>query len=233
MSDVILKVENLWKEYEGGRIKALRGLSLEVKRGEFVALMGPSGCGKTTFLNIVGALDRPTAGRVIIDGEDLNSIKDLDSFRAKKIGFVFQAFYLLPTLTAIENVQIPMIETKIPRAERIKKAESLLKLVGLSDRMYQLPPQLSGGERQRVAIARSLANDPAILLADEPTGNLDSKSSEQIVSLLRDINVKRGMTIIVVTHDPSVAECTDRILYMMDGRIIKEALPERKAVSRP
>lgn len=228
MSKVILKVENLWKEYEDGRIKALRNLNLEMKEGEFVAMMGPSGCGKTTFLNIVGVLDRPTSGRVIIDGEDVNDINDLDSFRLKKIGFIFQAFYLLPTLTAIENVQIPMIESGISRTERVRKAEKLLEMVGLAERMNQLPAQLSGGERQRVAIARSLANNPRLLLADEPTGNLDSKSSEQIVNLLREINLRRRMTVVLVTHDPLVAEHADRILYMMDGQIVKEKLLKRE-----
>jgi len=219
MNETILKAENLVKEYEEGRVKALRGVNLEVKRGEFVAIMGPSGCGKSTLLNMLGALDRPTSGDVIIDGERISQAKSLDEIRLKKIGFIFQAFYLIPTLTALENVQIPMIEAGIPRKERLKRAMELLKTVGLEDRMYQIPPKLSGGERQRVAIARSLANSPLILLADEPTGNLDSKSSEQIISLLREINKKKGMTIVLVTHDSTVASYADRIVRMRDGMI--------------
>jgi len=219
MNEIILKAENLVKEYEEGRVKALRGVNFEVKRGEFVAIMGPSGCGKSTLLNMLGALDRPTSGDVIIDGERVSQAKSLDEIRLKKIGFIFQAFYLIPTLTAIENVQIPMIEAGIPRKERVKRATELLKTVGLEDRMYQIPPKLSGGERQRVAIARSLANSPSILLADEPTGNLDSKSSEQIITLLKEINKKKGMTIVLVTHDPNVASYADRIVKMRDGII--------------
>ncbi len=217
MNEIILKAENLVKEYEEGRVKALRGVNLEVKRGEFVAIMGPSGCGKSTLLNMLGALDRPTSGDVIIDGERLSQAKSLDEIRLKKIGFIFQAFHLIPTLTALENLQIPMIEARIPRKERLKMATELLKIVGLEERMSQIPPKLSGGERQRVAIARSLANSPSILLADEPTGNLDSKSSEQIITLLRKINKTRGMTIVLVTHDPNVASCADRIVKMKDG----------------
>jgi putative ABC transport system ATP-binding protein len=219
MNEIILKAENLVKEYEEGRVKALRGVNFEVKRGEFVAIMGPSGCGKSTLLNMLGALDRPTSGDVIIDGERVSQAKSLDEIRLKKIGFIFQAFYLIPTLTALENVQIPMIEVGLPRKERLKRAMELLKIVGLEERVNQIPSKLSGGERQRVAIARSLANSPSILLADEPTGNLDSKSSEQIITLLKEINKKRGMTIVLVTHDQNVASYADRIVKMKDGII--------------
>lgn len=219
MNEFIVKTVNLIKEYEEGRIKALRGVNMEVKKGEFVAIMGPSGCGKSTLLNMLGALDRPTSGDVIIDGQKLSEIKNLDEFRLKKIGFIFQAFHLIPTLTAIENVQVPMLEAGFPRRERLERARELLRLVGLEKQMDQIPSKLSGGERQRVAIARSLANSPSILLADEPTGNLDSRSSEQIISLLERINRERSMTIILVTHDRGIAEHAHRILKMKDGVI--------------
>jgi len=179
----MIATENLVRTFEEGRVKALDGVSLEVEEGEFIAIMGPSGCGKSTLLNIIGALDRPTSGKVIVDGVDLCKVENLDEIRANKIGFVFQLHNLLPVLTARENVEIPMFELKLPNKDKVRKAEELLKLVGLKERLHFLPTKLSGGERQRVAIARALANNPKIVLADEPTGNLDSSSGEEIVHL--------------------------------------------------
>lgn len=223
----IIVVRDLVKIYkEGVEVRALNGLTMTVGRGEFVAIMGPSGSGKSTLLNILGALDRPTSGEVWVNGQNLAQIRDLDAFRARTVGFVFQMHNLIPTLTARENVEVPMMGQPISRRERRRRAEELLELVGLRDRMNHLPNQMSGGERQRVAIARALANRPAILLADEPTGNLDSHSGAQIIALMRDLNRNLGTTVIVVTHNPLVARQADRILLMRDGRIIGEQRPE-------
>ncbi|MCS7285660.1 MAG: ABC transporter ATP-binding protein [Anaerolineae bacterium] len=220
-------VRDLVKVYrEGVEVRALNGLTMTVGRGEFVAIMGPSGSGKSTLLHILGALDRPTSGEVWVNGQDLARIRDLDTFRARTVGFVFQLHNLIPTLTARENVEVPMIGQPISRRERRRRAEELLERVGLRDRMNHLPSQMSGGERQRVAIARALANRPVILLADEPTGNLDSQSGAEIVALMRELNRDLGMTIILVTHNPWVARCADRILLLRDGRIVGERRPE-------
>ena len=220
----ILKAEALRKIYKMGEVEveALAGVDFEVERGEFVAVMGPSGSGKSTLLNMLGALDRPTSGRVLVNGQDLTTIKDVDRFRARTVGFVFQLHNLLPTLTALENVEIPMQGQPISRRERRRRAEELLHLVGLGERMHHQPAQLSGGERQRVAVARALANKPSILLADEPTGNLDSQSGMEVMELLQKINRQQGMTILLVTHDPRVARMTQRILTMQDGRIVDD-----------
>ncbi|MDW8101261.1 MAG: ABC transporter ATP-binding protein [Anaerolineae bacterium] len=223
----IVVVRDLVKVYrEGVEVRALNGLTMTVGRGEFVAIMGPSGSGKSTLLHILGALDRPTSGEVWVNGQDLARIRDLDTFRARTVGFVFQLHNLIPTLTARENVEVPMIGQPISRRERRRRAEELLERVGLRDRMNHLPSQMSGGERQRVAIARALANRPVILLADEPTGNLDSQSGAEIVALMRELNRDLGMTIILVTHNPWVARCADRILLLRDGRIVGERRPE-------
>jgi putative ABC transport system ATP-binding protein len=187
-----------------------------------VAVMGPSGSGKSTLLNMIGALDRPTSGRVLVDGQDLTTVKDLDRFRARMVGFVFQLHNLLPTLKAAENVEVPMQGQPISARDRRQRAEELLRLVGLGDRLHHLPNALSGGQRQKVAIARALANEPTILLADEPTGNLDSQSGDDIMNLLAELNRTQGMTIIVVTHDRQVALKTERILTMEDGRIVDD-----------
>lgn len=221
--EAIVIAQDLVKVYgDGAEVRALDGLTMTVGRGEFVAVMGPSGSGKSTLLHILGALDRPTSGEIWVDGQNLARIRDLDTFRARTVGFVFQLHNLIPTLTARENVEVPMMGQPVGRRERRRRAEELLEQVGLRDRMNHLPNQMSGGERQRVAIARALANRPALLLADEPTGNLDSQSGAEVVALMRDLNRNLGTTIIIVTHDPSVARRADRILLMRDGRIIGE-----------
>ena len=225
MSELILKAEQLEKVYKigGRRVLALSGLNLQVERGEFISVMGPSGSGKTTLLNILGCLDKPTRGKVILDGVDVTNLpeKSLYEIRRYKIGFVFQTFNLLPYLTAIENVELPMEGTGKSKDERRKRAHELLKMVGLSGREEHMPHQLSAGEQQRVAIARALANNPAIILADEPTGNLDSKNSYQIVRLLGKLNIDQGTTIIMATHDRRMASLTDKILFLRDGRLRK------------
>jgi putative ABC transport system ATP-binding protein len=221
MERLIIKTRDLVKTFEGGLVRALNGVSLEVLEGQFVAIMGPSGCGKSTLLYILGGLDEPTSGEVIVDGVDLCSARNLDAFRVRKVGFVFQMHNLIPVLTACENVQIPMMELKLSNRERSEKATSLLTLVGLKERIDFVPTKLSGGERQRVAIARALANDPKILLADEPTGNLDSTSGQEIIQTFQKLN-KEGRTIILVTHDKNMAEHAGIIYYMKDGKIQAE-----------
>jgi ABC-type lipoprotein export system ATPase subunit len=218
----MFEATGLWKEFDEGKVKALRGVSLQIARGEFVAVMGPSGCGKTTLLQILGALDRPTAGTLYYQGESIPDLPDPAAFRAREIGFVFQAFHLLPTFTALENVQIPMFETDLPARKRRERASDLLKLVGLEQRFDHFPAQLSGGERQRVAIARSIANEPSVLLADEPTGNLDSENAHHILELLTELQRERGMTFVLVTHESVVARSASRTIEMSDGRIVPE-----------
>ena len=218
MEKLIIKTRNLIKTFEGGLIKALNGVSLEISEGQFVAIMGPSGCGKSTLLYILGGLDRPTSGEATVDNVDVCNAKNLDSYRATKVGFVFQMHNLIPVLTARENVQIPMMELNLSNTERSKKAANLLNLVSLEERADFVPTKLSGGERQRVAIARALANDPKILLADEPTGNLDSASGQEIIQTFEKLN-KEGRTIVLVTHDKNVAEHADLIYHMKDGKI--------------
>ena len=224
MSEPIIRVENVTKIYGSGEtaVRALNSLSVDVQTGEFVAVMGPSGCGKSTLLNMLGALDQPTEGRVWVAGEDLSSLKDVDRFRARTVGFVFQLHNLLPTMTAHENVEVPLQGQQRNRKERKERAAHLLELVGLEDRSGHLPSQLSGGQRQRVAVARSLANDPALILADEPSGSLDSQSSEEILALLAELNRTQQTSIVVVTHDRRVAQATRRILRMQDGTIVTD-----------
>ncbi len=223
MRDIIVESRELTKVYgDGVKVWALDGVNLSIQQGELVAVMGPSGSGKSTLLNMIGALDRPTSGQVIVNGQDLAALKDLDDFRAQTVGFVFQLHNLLPTLSALENVEVPMQGQGLSTKARRARAEELLTLVGLSDRLHHLPNALSGGQRQKVAIARALANEPAILLADEPTGNLDSQSGEELMSLLMRLNRERGTTVIVVTHDRKVARMTQRILTMHDGRIVDD-----------
>jgi len=217
---LLVETHELTKIYgDGDEVRALDGVNLVIPQGEVVAVMGPSGSGKSTLLNMLGGLDRPTGGQVLIDGQDLASVRNLDRFRAQTVGFVFQLHNLLPTLTAQENVEVPMRGQPIGRRARHERARDLLALVGLSDRLKHLPSELSGGQRQRVAIARSLANEPQLILADEPTGNLDSTSGAEIMELLGELNQSQGTTIVVVTHDRRVARATNRILTMRDGQI--------------
>ena len=220
----LIRTVNLTKVYGSGEnaVRALDGVNLTVQRGELMAVMGPSGCGKSTLLNLLGALDQPTAGEVWVAGENLARLRDVDAFRARTVGFVFQLHNLLPTLSALENVEVPMRGQPVGRRERRERARELLTLVGLPDRMDHLPSQLSGGQRQKVAIARALANRPRLILADEPTGNLDTQSGAEIMALLRRLNQELGTTVIIVTHDSAVAHHTGRILVMRDGRIVHE-----------
>ncbi len=222
-NDALIQVGDLVKIYgDGHELHALDGVSFNVRRGEMVGVMGPSGCGKSTLLNIVGALDKPTSGTVRMAGQDLQSIRNVDRFRARTVGFVFQLHNLIPTLTALENIEVPMRGQPISAAESRKRAEGLLELVRMGNRARHFPNQLSGGERQRVAIARALANQPELILADEPTGNLDSVSGEEVIQLLRELNAKQGTTVLLVTHDRHVARAMQRVLTMHDGRIVSD-----------
>ena len=226
MSELVLKIENLSKTYQLGKrdVNCLSNLNLELKKGEFAAIMGPSGSGKTTLLNLIGCIDKPTQGKILIDNVDVAGMPEsqLYKIRRKKIGFVFQNFNLLPYLNARENVELPMENTDTPKNERNSKAKALLELVGLSGREDHRPQRLSQGKQQRVAIARALANDPAIILADEPTGNLDVKNKQEIIKLMANLNLTQGTTIIMVTHDGQAAARTERILLLRDGKIAKE-----------
>lgn len=227
MSDgPIISIHGLVKEFEEGRLRALDGIDLEVKAGEFVAIAGPSGCGKSTLLHLIAALDRPTAGTIVVAGHNLATARiSLNEYRGRDVGIVFQLDNLLPTLSASENVQVPMFGHGLSGKERHRRAEELLALVGLSERVHYRATQLSGGERQRVAIARALANNPAILLADEPTGRLDTASGKRVLDLITDIRNERGLTVVLVSHDPAVAARADRIVRMLDGRIVGEDVP--------
>jgi putative ABC transport system ATP-binding protein len=223
-----IQTTGLKKTYiQGGRpLEVLKGIDLAVKHGEFMAIMGPSGSGKSTLLNMIGALDRPTEGKVMINGTDLSELNDnqVADLRNREIGFIFQFFNLIPRMDAQANVELPMAIKGIPRAQRHKRAQELLFLVGLGDRMDHKPSQLSGGEQQRVAIARALSNNPNILLADELTGNLDSVTGEEIMMLLRQLNKEEGKTFILITHDPQVSQDTDRLIQLLDGMIIGEKI---------
>lgn len=216
----IIEVIDVVKAFEGGRVRALDGVSLTVDAGEFVAIVGPSGCGKSTLLNLIGALDLPDSGDLHVAGHDLDEREDLNGFRSRKIGLVFQLDNLLPGLTAVENVEAPMFGVLRGRRHRRERAIELLELVGIADRAHTRPPLLSGGERQRVAIARALANHPVVLLADEPTGRLDSATSVRVMELLEGLRRDTGVTLVVVSHDPDVAARADRIVHMLDGRMV-------------
>ncbi len=218
-AEPLISLRGVTKHYRDGDVLALNDVSLDILPGEFLSVMGPSGSGKSTLLNMIGALDRPTSGEILLRGKPLDRNINLDQVRSREIGFVFQAYYLLPNLTAIENVQIPMFEGERSRIERTAEAGRLLTLVGLGDRVTHLPGQLSIGQRQRVAIARALANNPAIILADEPTGALDSNSGAEVMDLLSELNCDHGTTLVVVTHDPLVADRAKKIVHLKDGRI--------------
>jgi len=214
-----VEIVDLVKTFDQGQTRAVDGATLSVAQGEFVAITGPSGCGKSTLLHLIAALERPDSGRIVVLGEEITRRHDLSRYRARTVGLVFQLHNLLPNLTAVENVEVPMYETGLGMRERRRRALQLLELMGLADKARRRPPQLSGGERQRVAIARSLSNDPPILLADEPTGNLDSKAGRNVMEALEAIHHQHGLTIIMVTHDPGIAASADRIIKMLDGRI--------------
>ena len=224
MGKAIIRLQNVWKIYQMGEVEvpALRGLTLEIKKGEFVAVMGPSGSGKSTAMHMIGCLDIPTKGSVFLDGKDISHLSesDLAQIRGQKIGFIFQQFNLIPTLTALENVMLPMTFQGMSSAERKERAEELLRMVDLGDRMDHKPSELSGGQQQRVAIARSLANDPEVVLADEPTGNLDSTTEGIIMDFLKKLHNKKCKTIVMVTHDEGVAENAERIEFLRDGTIV-------------
>jgi len=217
MSDAAIRTVDLVKRYDGADVTALAGVSIDVDRGAFVCIMGPSGSGKSTFLNLVGALDTPTSGEVFLNGRPLSTERNLDAVRAREVGFIFQLHNLIPTLTSIENVEIPMMAVGVPRRERRQRAVELLGQVGLSHRLNSVATRLSGGERQRVSIARALANKPALILGDEPTGDVDSKTGDQIMACIQEARKQSGATLVVVTHNPDVAKGADRTLHMKDG----------------
>lgn len=225
----LMSMKGVTRDYKLGKtlVRALRGLDMEIAKGEVVAIMGPSGSGKSTLMHILGALDVPTGGVAMIDGSNLADLKEsqLVTFRGQKVGFVFQTFNLVQTLSALQNVELPMIFQGIGRSERVRKAKELLTRVGLSERMKHKPNELSGGERQRVAVARALANDPEIILADEPTGNLDTESGQTILDLLKELSAKDGKTVIIVTHDPEAAAIAGRTVWLRDGCVAKQGSP--------
>ncbi|MBR9707232.1 MAG: ABC transporter ATP-binding protein [Candidatus Diapherotrites archaeon] len=228
--EVILETKNLRKEYDLGetKVKALSGVSLKIYEGEFVVVLGPSGSGKSTLLHLLGALDAPTKGRVLVDGRDISKFSpfQLSMLRRKIMGFIFQSFNLIPTLNALENVKIPLEPTPLSGFEASKRAKKLLKEVELEHRIFHKPNQLSGGERQRVSIARSLVNDPEIIFADEPTGNLDSVTGDKVLEIMKHLNEVEGRTFVVVTHDPALVNFADQVFYIRDGKI--EKVVERK-----
>ena len=217
----IIEIQELKKSFENGKIKALDGIDLKIKKGEYVSIIGPSGSGKSTLLNMIGALDRADEGKINVAGYDLAKTKSLNQFRSQEIGFIFQLHNLIPNLTVLENVEIPMYESGYSGKEMQKRATELLEYMELHDKMKRLPTALSGGERQRVAIARALANNPSIILADEPTGSLDSKTGQMILDRLKNLHEKENVTLIMVTHDMNVASMAERTIEVLDGKIVE------------
>ena len=221
----IIKLENVWKTYRMGNVEvnALQGLNLDVKEGEFLAIMGPSGSGKSTAVNMIGCLDVPTKGKIMLEQHDISKLSEseLAQIRGRKIGFIFQQFNLIPTLTALENIMLPMIFQGMDEKERTERATKLLELVELGDRIHHKPTELSGGQQQRVAIARALSNNPGVIIADEPTGNLDSKTGTNVLDFLQKLHNKENKTIVMVTHDANLSKVAERIELLKDGRILK------------
>ena len=232
MKGPIIELRNVWKTYSLGEvpIHALCGVNIKINHGDFVVVLGASGSGKSTAMNMIGALDVPVRGSVYLEGKDISNLSEseLSQIRGKKIGFVFQQFNLIPSLSAIKNVTLPMIFQEIPEEQRNKRAEELLTLVGLGERMDHKPTELSGGEQQRVAIARALANNPEVILADEPTGNLDSKTGKQIMDLISDLHRKEKKTVVMVTHDADLIKYAHKVIYLKDGQVVKEGKRGKK-----
>jgi len=230
----VIKLENVWKIYQFGRVElsVLKGVSLEISRGAFVVILGPSGSGKSTLLNMLGCLDLPTKGKVFLDGKDIAKMSEdeLAQARGRKIGFIFQQFNLLHNLNALENVMLPMIFQGKSEQKRIERAKSLLTSLGLGERITHRPVELSGGEQQRIAIARALSNDPEIIVADEPTGNLDSTTGKKIMEILINLHKKEGKTIVVVTHDPTIADYSNQIVHIKDGQIVSNHFSQEKVL---
>jgi putative ABC transport system ATP-binding protein len=229
----LFRTDHVSKLYPDGQVHAVEDVSISIRRGEYVAIMGPSGSGKSTLLNLLGALDKPTSGDVYFDGQLLSKVRNVDRLRSLKLGFVFQSFHLLPILTSVENVQVPMFEGTLSAPARVRKARELLDLVGMSHRLNHMPQKLSVGERQRVAIARSLANDPIALLADEPTGNLDSVSADGVFELFAHLHRQQGMTIVLITHDEEFGQRAQRTIRMQDGHVNSDVFSERHRIRTP
>ncbi len=227
-SDIVIWIEKLHKVYTMGtnEVHALRGVSLAVKDGETIAIMGPSGSGKSTLMNILGCLDQPTYGQYTLGGEDVSQMSedDLADVRNRRVGFVFQSFNLLPRTTALDNVLLPLIYAGMSPRDRRRRAKEILEAVGLGDRIHHMPNELSGGQQQRVAIARALVNHPAIILADEPTGNLDSTSGKEVMGILQRLNEEQGITVVLVTHDPHIGNHAQRIIHLFDGKVVREEI---------